>query len=410
MEPKFAEAGYREGFATQPETRKKMGEGTILILTELGLGDFIIATGAIREIRRIYSNAHITLVVHDITINFADACPYVDKVISISSFCLEFPQMYDFCLETAQQLLKRRYDVCFSFSTHAYTELLMYMSGARIRLSAIYYKTLAKLDATKKTHRLLRQIKILATNPVPYGDSHCHMADRFFSLVEEILHVPILNRKLEAWYTEEDLAVAKENLKDISRPIYALCMGGRTGRKHYPPEKYARLLELIAAEEANAHFVILGGGEDLKSAQIIKATVPELYAQRITDLTNKLTYRQTAAALSFCKMLIANDTGVGHIAAALGCPVLSPNCFAADFKMRNIDAPVRWAPYGVACVIVLPEHALPECQGEPHDGNGCRLEDAVHCITQIKPETLLRGFHLLKERVEKKITETLYIH
>lgn len=25
MEPKFAEAGYREGFATQPETRKKMG-------------------------------------------------------------------------------------------------------------------------------------------------------------------------------------------------------------------------------------------------------------------------------------------------------------------------------------------------------------------------------------------------
>ena len=415
MEPKFTAAGYRQGFNPNPTERKK---GNILILTEVGLGDLIISTGAIREIRRIYFEAHITLVAHRDSFIFAKLCPYVDEVISTDNynsidekFIDQFPNIYELCMKTASKLLARRFDVCFSFSTRAYTDLLMYMSGARIRLASIYYKTLAKLDATKNTHRLLRQVKLLATQPVPYGDSHCHMADRFFSLVEEILHVPILNRKLEVWCTAKDISAAKEILKNVSNPFYALSMGGTLARKHYPPEKYARLLEMIAAEEPSAHFVILGGGnEDLKSAEIIKATSPDLYDKRTTDLTNKLTYRQSAAVLSFCKMLIANDTGTGHIAAGLGCPVLSPNCFSANFKMSNNDTPPRWIPYGVPCVVVLPEHALPECQDEPHSIYGCRLEDTPHCITQIEPETLLKGFHLLKERASKKINEPIYIH
>ena len=108
-------------------------------------------------------------------------------------------------------------------------------------------------------------------------------------------------------------------------------------------------------------------------------------------------------------MLIGNDTGTSHVAAGLGCPVLSPNCFSADFKMREIDAPVRWAPYGVASVIVMSEHALPECKGEPHEGYGCKLKTRTHCIAQIEPETLFKGFHLLKERAAKKINEPLYL-
>ena len=409
MEPKFAEAGYRQGFATHPEVRKKVGGGNVLILTDLGVGDFIVSTGAIREIRRIYSESHITLLVHNKTVNFAEICPHVNEVILDKNFSGKLPEMYELCMKTARRLLTRRFDVCFSFSTHAYTDLLMYMSGGKTRLTFIYQKHWLNINAVKKID-LLNYSKLLATNIVPYGDTHCHMADRYFSLVEEILHVPILNRKLEAWCTTKDLAIAKETLKNVSNPLYALCMGGTWARKLYPPEKYARLLEMIAAEEPSAHFVILGGGDkDLQSAEIIKKTVPELYAKRITNLVNKLTYRQTAAALSFCKMLIGNDTGTSHVAAGLGCPVLSPNCFSADFKMREVDAPVRWAPYGVASVIVMSEHALPECKGEPHEGYGCRLKTRTHCIAQIEPETLFKGFHLLKERVAKKITEPLYI-
>lgn len=186
-------------------------------------------------------------------------------------------------------------------------------------------------------------------------------------------------------------------------------MGGTWSLNHYPPEKYARLLKMIVNEEPTATFIILGSGQkDLDSAAIIKEVAPKLYANNILDLTNKITYRQSAAVLSFCQMHIGNDTGTIHLAAATDCPVLEPICFPADLPMRKTDCPSRWYPYGVPSVIIQPEHTLPECKGL-HAYRGCAA-NFPHCITQIEPSTLLRGFHLLKDRIETKICEPLYIH
>lgn len=254
-------------------------------------------------------------------------------------------------------------------------------------------------------------MKSLGTPPVPYGAYGSIMADRYFLLLETVLHAPILNRKLEAWYTVRDFKIAKTILGDnISHPLYSLSMGGTWGRVHYPPEKYARLFELIAEEEPSAHFVILGGGDkDLKSAKIFQNASPELYEKKVINLINKVNYRQSAAVMGFCKMHIGNDTGTSHVAAGVNRPVLSPNCFAADFKINHLDAPARWAPYGVPSVTVLPQHALEDCKNKPYGGHGCKAGNTPHCITQIEPETLFRGFQLLKKRAEKKIIEPLYI-
>lgn len=189
--------------------------------------------------------------------------------------------------------------------------------------------------------------------------------------------------------------------------------------KHYPPEKYARLLELILQEEPSAMFVILGGGQwDLQSAEIIKNVAPKIYEEKVIDLTNKLTYRQSAAVLSFCDMYIGNDTSTMHMAAAVKCPVLSPNAFAEDLP-KNLDDDIiyLYSPYNVPAVVVRPEHSLPECMEAHVKGQakyvplnyGCTA-NAPHCITQIAPETLFKGFHLLKERIAQGNCEPLYIY
>ena len=127
-------------------------------------------------------------------------------------------------------------------------------------------------------------------------------------------------------------------------------------------------------------------------------------------MTNKIDYRQSAAVLSFCDIHIGNDTGTAHVATAVGCPVLQPNCFAADISTSYYDTPRRWYPYGVPSVIVQPEHALSECKElKFYDPYGCKA-NFLHCITQIKPETLFKGFQLLKKHIAKKINEPLYIH
>ena len=433
MEPKFAEAGYRKKFNPDfakicegniidlnnldyrnfilPNPHLANIWGNILILTDLGVGDFICSTGAIREIRRVYPESHITLLSFKKPFTFAEICPYVDEVILCEKHGYAFPDMYTVGMETASRLLERRFDICFSFQTHAYSDLLMYMSGADFRVTSIFWKNVNRMNDVKERNFNI-SLKALATKAVAFGGSNCnwHMANRYFSLLEEVLHVPILNRKLEAWYTPGDFSVARESLGNISEPLYSLCMGGTWGRVHYPPEKYARLLELIAEEEPSARFVIIGGGGgDLRSAEALKAASPKLYKRKVINLVSRLTYRQSAAVLSFCKILIGNDTGTSHVAAGLNRPVLSPNCFSANFGIRSLDAPARWSPYGVPNVTVLPKHALPECDSRPYGDHGCKVRETPHCITQFAPETLFKGFHLLKKRIEEKNTEPLYI-
>lgn len=402
MEPRFKAADYRD-------TDKSITGGDILILTEIGAGDFVASSAAIREIRRIYHAAHITLVVHPRAFELAECCPYVDELILNPQKVPNYNpfDFYRLNLKILPELLRRRFDICFSFSIHPHTPLLMYMSGAKIRVTPIDDED---METFKRTNNLMRYLMRLSTHLFPSNTYGSHRADRFLSTLENFLHLPITNRKTEIWFTPADAAFARTSLKNLPAAIYSLSMGCATTKiNHYPPEKYAKLLEMILRKEPATTFVILGGGQDdLNSAELLKNTLPKVYAKNILDLTNKTTFRQSAAILKLCDLHIGNDTGTIHIAAAVGCPVLNPIPFAADLPMMNTTCPKRWHPYGVPSVRVQPKKALPECKAAPTH-RGCAAT-VPHCITQIKPETLFKGFQLLKERAAKKIDEPLYIH
>lgn len=409
MEPKFVKAGYRDTRKFNRRVNASRGGYGILLLTDVAAGDFLASTSAIREIRRLYPDERITLVVHPRSFNLAEYCPYVDEIIlnpQYYSLGDKFIEFYKANMIIARQLLERHFDIGFVFSVHGYSELLMYMSGARIRVTKIENQT-----AFNGIYNMKYLLKRLSTHIFPNDAFGFHRVDTNLSLLENMLHLPISNRQMEVWCSPFDISIAKEYLKNASGSIYSLNMGGSTPHNHYPPEKYVRLLELILREEPTATFVILGAGkEDLKSAEIIKDVVPKIYERNIIDLTDKITYRQSGAVLSFCKMHIGNDTGTLHIASAVDCPILEPICFAADLKMLNTDCPRRWYPYGVPSVVVQPEHILAECKlPNSHAYRGCRA-NIPHCIVQIEPQTLFKGFQLLKERIAKKINEPIYIH
>ena len=400
MEPIFKAEGYRDAAS--------FGGGNILILTEVSIGDFIVATPAIREIRRIYPHANIIMVVHPRAAELAEACPYVNELILNPQRHESYDplEIYKANMGGVPKLLQQRFDICFSFSIHPHNPLLMYMSGAKIRVSSIDDEN---METFNQSQGLTQHFMRLSTHLFPYNTYGYHRVDRFLSLIENLLYLPIIDRKTEVWGTPADVEFAKQCLNGISTPLYALNMGGIGHKKHYPPEKYARLLEMILDEEPTATFVILGGGQDdLTSAEIIKTVAPKIYANNVVDLTNKTTFRQSAVILGFCNMYIGNDAGTMHAAAAVGCPVLSPNCFPADLPISPNDIPQIWYPYGVPSVIVQPEHALPECK-DFHSPFGC-VATFPHCITQIEPETLFRGFKLLKERIAEKILAPLYVH
>ena len=73
MENEFARLGFR--------TPRRGGVERILILRLDAVGDFILTSAAIRELRANYPSAFITLVVNRRVYPLAEFCPYVNEVI-----------------------------------------------------------------------------------------------------------------------------------------------------------------------------------------------------------------------------------------------------------------------------------------------------------------------------------------
>ena len=417
----FAESKFKaEGYREPPKIGEKLN---VLIIHDAAIGDFVLQSGAIREFRHLYPTAHITLMVNAGSLPLAEHCPHVNEIIlnQQSYNPTNFNELYDWNLSIAKKLLTRHYHICYAFIHRPNTALLTYMSGARLRIAhlpeeilttfVLNYDANKHIDTFDSNSLMKSTLEILSTNLLSmytYGE---HVVDTHFSFVDHALRTPVANRELELWYTPLDKSSAKNFLESARKNIYALGMGGREKRKHYPPELYAKLVEKILNEDAETTFVILGGGKDDKeSAQIFKQSLDEkIITEHVIDLTNKTNYRQSAAILTLCNMYIGNDTGIMHVAAAAKCPVLCPNCFAADIPINRADYVRFFSPYHVPSVTVQPAHALDDCAvNVPYNPYGCRSGNP-HCILQIEVEKVFEGYKILKERIAEKNIEPLFM-
>ena len=402
MEPIFTANGWRQ----IPDADSKTN---ILVLHDAGVGDFILMSAALRELRRLYPAAHITLLLRHGANALAENCPYVDEVmININPLdWREFSDVYDCCKKMAAELLSRRYDIAFSFTHYAITILLAYMSGARERISFEFGEDNQAFEVGP-----LIEFSPFVTVEAPKCIYGSHALESGLALISAMTHAPIDNRDAEVWYSPTDYAIAAKFLRSRIRSgwkMYALCLGGMSLRKKWSAERYAELIKMILERESNISIVILGAGEDdANAAETFKQTLGrEICERHILDLTDGCTYRISAVLLSFCDMYIGNDTGTMHLAAAVKTPVLSPSCFATD-----IDVPYNvtqiYYPYRVPSVTVLVRHALPDCL-EAKNGVGCIREDTPHCILQITTEKMFSAYEMLKTRIKQNIIEPLFI-
>ncbi len=366
-------------------------------------------SAALREIRRIYPTAHITLMICEESRNVAEHCPYVDEIlINIHPFAFNnYPLVYDRNATMSAELLRRRYDIAFAFAHYPSSLLLAYMSGARICVAHAFSAQNEAFEIGE-----LSAFLPLLTIQAPKWIYGTHSVEHGLALISGVTQIPITNRETEVWYTPFDYTIAERFLRehvDTNKRLYGLCMGGVGYRKKWSPEKYAKLVEMIVEEEPDVDFLIFGGGKiDEESAADFKQHLDEnVLRDHIFDLTGESTYRVSAVLLSFCDMYIGNDTGTMHLAATVKTPVLTPSCFAADADIRYNVLNIYY-PYHVPSVTVLVKHALPECINPSH-GVGCIVDDHPHCIAQIEPETMFAAYKMLKVRIEQKIIEPLFV-
>jgi len=90
--------------------------------------------------------------------------------------------------------------------------------------------------------------------------------------------------------------------------------------KRWPAENFAAAAREVSRRLGNCVWLVFGGAGDSKLCQAIA----QLAGRSVVNLAGKTSLRELMALLKLCRVLLTNDTGPMHVAAALGTPVVVP--------------------------------------------------------------------------------------
>ena len=171
---------------------------------------------------------------------------------------------------------------------------------------------------------------------------------------------------------------ARWNPQAEAGPWIALQPAARWDNKRWPVESYQRIVQSLAARHPQIRFAILGSRDDQALAQAVASAGPG----RCVDLSGQTTLPQLIEWLRLCSVLVTNDTGPMHAAAALGKPVVG---------IFGPTEPRRTGPYG-QMEHVLQDRSIP-CV--PCMKSTCRWTPRLACLTAISPTTVLQHIESL---------------
>ena len=115
-------------------------------------------------------------------------------------------------------------------------------------------------------------------------------------------------------------------------PLIGVGPGAQTASKIWPAARYAALVERVHRRHPDACFVLFG---DERDAPLCRQ-VAEAPGAEVLDLSGRCSLAEVAAWLGVCSVFVGSDSGLGHIAAAMGTPTLT---------LFGGGNPVRYRPW-----------------------------------------------------------------
>ena len=112
----------------------------------------------------------------------------------------------------------------------------------------------------------------------------------------------------------------------------ALCL-----QRRWPLERYAEVTAGLLRAHPNLHVAIPGTADERPRAARLRALVPADMRDRVHVLAGRTDLPVLAAVLQRCRLVLTNDTGVMHLAAAVGAPLVA---------LFGPESPVRYGPRG----------------------------------------------------------------
>lgn len=324
----------------------------VLVVRLRSIGDTVLSTPSLHALRRFLPEARVDVLLEDWVAPLLEGSEEVDRVVTVERGSTSGR------VQAARALRAERYDVAFNLHGGTTATLLVRASGARHRVGYRDYRysflytdaapPAAALWRKEKTHSAEQQLALLGWTGVPVTDRPA----------ARLAVVPRAASAVARRLREEGIGEAQ--------PFALVHPAAAFASKTWDASRFARVVEHLA-ERGLASVAVAAPGE----AGITKRLREESRAP-VASFTD-LSLPEVVALAARARLFVGNDSGVAHVAAAVGVPSV------VVFGSSNV---AHWRPWSVAPSEVVRE----EMPCAPCAGYTCSEFDAPECIRRVTVE------------------------
>ncbi|MBE3558473.1 MAG: glycosyltransferase family 9 protein [Ktedonobacteraceae bacterium] len=303
----------------------------ILLVRLDNLGDVLLTTPAFHAVKSTLPQARLTLLASPAGAQVGALNPDIDDVIVYQAPWMDpwhkLPQESEREQRMITLLRERRFDGAIIFTSFRQSALpaayLCYLADIPLRVAA-------SIDGPGS----------LLTTRHKHPERMMHEVERGLDLVGA-LGMTTDERDLVLSVPEESMQVVANLLKsrDIARrPLVVVHPGCSMPARTYPWDRYVEVINLLI--ERTGAFVSITGAEDERAlvARVVSHVRAEL-RDSVLALAGVLPFPELCALIKTADLVVTNNTGPGHIAAAVRTPVVTL------FALTN--PPEQWGPWHI---------------------------------------------------------------
>lgn len=311
--------------------RTPAGEPTrILVVRNRYIGDTVLAIPFLRNLRRRFPEAVIDVLVEPGAGQVLADCPYKDELVDWQRperVNEVVPGSLANIVATAPQLRRRRYDRAYILKRSLSTALLAWLAGIPYRVGAAAdgrgLLLSRRVPLRKGLHEVELSLDLLRADGIEVDDGHN-----------------------ENWVDSESAATVDSLLAAVppARPRVFVAPQPSSEEREWPLDRMATVIRWLI-EDRGSEVFFCGSLRDQPTHRRLQAALEPRLARHLHDYTQMFSLRETSALLSRMDMCLGVDTGLSHVAASFGVPVV---------VLYGPTDPRQWHPWKTASAIVMP--------------------------------------------------------
>jgi ADP-heptose:LPS heptosyltransferase len=264
----------------------------ILIIRFSSIGDIVLTTPLMRNIKKAYPQAKIHFLTKKKYAYLLEANPNIDHFHLLDS------DLRDMVFELLPQKFDYIFDLHNNYRSHYVKSMLRQAANSDVKITSVHKLNIKKFLFTK-----------LKLNTLPDKS----IVDRYMHTARK-LNITNDGQGLDYYIPEESKIEQKDLPMSHSAGYISFVIGGTHTTKKMPVEKWIALAQAI-----DYPIILQGGQEDEGIGEEIKKLDPI----RIYNSCGKFTLHESADIIRYAKVVVTHDTGLMHIAAAFKRNIVS---------------------------------------------------------------------------------------